>query len=134
MIGSTHAGGHTPEELETLFEDALLMHDRPALAALFEPGAVLDAGTAPGCRGAAIATAALSLWSGAHSYVADPRRVMQARDIALIVAARSIHVARRGTDGTWHYAVVSFGDARAHGAQHIGCTTNHAQSQGGLTP
>jgi hypothetical protein len=30
------AGGQTPEELETLLEDALLMHDAAALAQLFE--------------------------------------------------------------------------------------------------
>ena len=34
-------GARTPEELETLFEDAFVVRDRDALAQLFEDGAVL---------------------------------------------------------------------------------------------
>ena len=81
---ATWAGARTPEELETLFEDALLVRDRQALAALFEAGAVLVAGDGPPARGgAAIARLALAMWAGDGAYVADPRRVVQARDIAL---------------------------------------------------
>jgi hypothetical protein len=38
------AGAWTPEELETLLEDAFVLRDHQALAQLFEPGAVLVAG------------------------------------------------------------------------------------------
>lgn len=100
------ADARTPEELETLFEDALLIRDGQALAALFEEGAVLVTGRDDGIRGNAIAGSALALWDGYHAYVADPQRVIQARDIALIVAERGINVARRGSDGAWRYVIV----------------------------
>ena len=101
------AGARTPEELETLLEDALVIRDRDALLALFEGGAVLVVGDErPACGGEEIGRRALSAWDGDRTYVADPRRVMQARDIALIVAGRGINVARRDRDGTWRYAIV----------------------------
>jgi len=37
----------TPEELETLLEDAFVLHDPQALAQLFQPGAMLVAGGGP---------------------------------------------------------------------------------------
>ena len=37
-------GARTPEELETLLEDAFLLRDNAALVQLFEPTAVLIAG------------------------------------------------------------------------------------------
>ncbi len=37
-------GARTPEELETLLEDAFVLHDRQALAQLFQPGAMLVVG------------------------------------------------------------------------------------------
>jgi hypothetical protein len=49
---------------------------------------------------------ALATWSGDHAFVADPWRVMQARDIALIVGKGGVNVARRGRDGAWRYAIV----------------------------
>jgi hypothetical protein len=101
------AGARTPEELETLLEDALVVRDREALAELFETGAVLVAGDERPARGGEeIARLALATWAGNHTYVADPRRVMQARDIALIIAEQGINVLRRGRDGAWRYAVV----------------------------
>jgi hypothetical protein len=35
------AWARSPEELEMLFEDACVLHDREALAGLFDPGAVV---------------------------------------------------------------------------------------------
>jgi len=103
---SAAAGARTPEELDTLFEDALLVRDGATLAALFADGAVCVAGDGPPTRGAeAIAGLALALWDGGPSYVADPRRVVAARDLALIVAERAISVVRRGCDGTWRYVI-----------------------------
>jgi hypothetical protein len=101
------AGARTPEELETLFEDTLLLRDRQALAELFEDGAVLVMGDERSARGGEdIARLALGTWEGGRTYVADPQHVMQARDIALIVSERGVNVVRRGSDGTWRYAIV----------------------------
>lgn len=99
------AGARTPEELETLFEDALVTRDRHAVLALFEDGAVLDPGEhLPQARGVdQIATLAAALCQ--RTFVADPRRVLQARDTSLVVGERSISVARRGADGGWRYAI-----------------------------
>jgi hypothetical protein len=75
-------GARSPEELETLLEDALITSDTAALEALLEPCAVLI-----GSR-----------------YVAGRGQVFQARDTALIVAEDSIGVAVR-RDGRWRFAI-----------------------------
>lgn len=100
-------GARTPEELETLFEDAFLTRDREALTGLFEDGAVLIAGDRPqeARGGDEIARCATAMWERERMYVADPRRILQARDTALVVADRGINVARRGSDGAWRYAI-----------------------------
>jgi ketosteroid isomerase-like protein len=100
-------GARTPEELETLLEDAYVVRDRDALAQLFEDGAVLVAGSGrPEARaGSQIARFATAMWERDRTYLADPRRVLQARDTALVVAERAINVLRRGSDGTWRYAI-----------------------------
>jgi Domain of unknown function (DUF4440) len=100
-------GARTPEELETLLEDAFVLRDGAALAPLFEPGAVLAAGDGPWeTRGrAAIARVAAALWAGGRTYVAAPGRVLQARDTALVVGRWGVHVVRRGGDGAWRYAI-----------------------------
>jgi hypothetical protein len=100
------AGARTPEELETLFEDAFVIRDRAALAGLFEERAVLVAGDGRVARGSgAIARLATALWERDRTYVADPRQVVQARDLALILGEGAINVARRGGDGGWRYAI-----------------------------
>lgn len=65
----------TPEELETLFEDAFVVRDREALAELFEDGAVLVAGDGvPEARGGEeIARSATALWERDHTYLRDLR-------------------------------------------------------------
>jgi hypothetical protein len=99
-------GARTPEELETLLEDALVVRDRATLAALFEEGAVLVARDRQSAHGGdEIAGLALATWDGDRTYFADPWRVVQARGLALIVAEGAINVARRGDDGTWRYAI-----------------------------
>ena len=98
-------GARTPEELETLLEDAFVIRDGEALIELFENGAVLVGGDLPEARGEDIARFASALWDGDHTYVADPRRILQARDTALVVGDRGINVARRGRDGIWRYAI-----------------------------
>jgi hypothetical protein len=100
-------GARTPEELEMLFEDALVLRDHQALAELFEDGAVLAVGDErPAHGGEDIVRLALATWEGGQTYVADPQCVIQARDIALIVSERGINVVRRGSNGTWRYAIV----------------------------
>lgn len=113
---SDSGGARTPEELETLLEDSLIVGDGEALTALFEEWATLVAGNAPPARGRkAIACLALGIWGGDHAYVADLRRVVVARDTALILARRGIHVAHRDSDGAWRYTIVlhTEGDSNA---------------------
>jgi hypothetical protein len=100
-------GGQSPEELETLFEDAFVVRDRGALTQLFEDGAVLGAArdTDEARGGEQIANLAAALWDRDYSYLADPRRVLQARDTALVVGGRGINVVRRRADGRWLYAI-----------------------------
>ena len=74
---------------------------------MFTEGAVLAAAVGPhAARGAdEIGRLATALWESDRTYVAEPRRVVQARDIALVVADRAINVVRRGSDGAWRYAI-----------------------------
>jgi hypothetical protein len=100
-------GARTPEELETLLEDAFVLRDRLALVRLFEPAAVLAAGGGLGdARGhREIARLAAELWDSKRTYLADPRRVLQVRDTALVLGGRAINVVHRGGDGSWRYAI-----------------------------
>jgi hypothetical protein len=101
------AGARTPEELETLLEDAFVLHDQQALAQLFQPGAMLVVrGGLPEARGRRqIARVAAQLWDSQRLYLADPRRVLQVRDTALVLAGRTVNVVRRTDDGSWRYAI-----------------------------
>jgi hypothetical protein len=96
-----------------LFEDALLIRDPEALADLFAEGALLTTSDNRSARGGeAIARLALATSKGDDSYVADPQRIVQARDIALIVAERGANVLCRGPDGFWRYAIVLLLDSK----------------------
>ncbi len=100
------AGARTPEELDTLFEDAFVLRDRAVLDALFDDGAVLAEAGGVQARGAeAIGHALARLWDRDRTYVARPRRVLQARGTALVVADSGIHVLHRGRDGAWRSAI-----------------------------
>ena len=101
------ARARTPEELETLFEDAFVVRDDKALAPLFEDDAELVTGDGPreARGGEEIAQVATAMWEGDRTYVANPRRILQARNTALVVAERSINVVRRGDDGIWRYVI-----------------------------
>jgi hypothetical protein len=101
------SGASTPEELESLFEDAFLIGDADALSAMFDPGAVLvGPGGANEARGSLqIARRAVALCDRGYSYVADPRRVLQARATALVVAPAGVNVMHRDRDGCWRYAI-----------------------------
>ena len=97
----------TPEELEVLLEDALLTRDIDTLSAIFTEGAVLAVGEGrDAARGSEeIARLTTSLCENGRTYLAEPRRVVQARATALVLADRAINVARRGSDGTWRYTI-----------------------------
>jgi ketosteroid isomerase-like protein len=100
-------GARTPEELDTLLEDAFLMNDREAPVVLFAEGAVLRHAGGPEARGGqAIDQALADLWSQGCTYVACPGRVVRVRDTALLVSGSATHVLRRDRDGTWR-AVIS---------------------------
>ena len=100
-------GARTPEELETLLEDAFLNRDVRAVCDLFGPGAVLVAGTpAEEARGSErIGQLAEAILASDRSYIADPQRVVQARDTAVVLTHGGINVVRRGSDGGWRYAI-----------------------------
>jgi hypothetical protein len=95
----------TPEELETLFEDAFVTTDRTAIVRLFEDGAVLGAALGEARGGEQIGRLAVAMWEQDYRYLADPRRVLQARDTALVVGPRGINVVRRGGAAGWRYAI-----------------------------
>jgi hypothetical protein len=100
-------GASTPEELESLFEDAFMTRDRGALAELFDSGAVLVAGVeATEARGGReISQRTTAMCDRGYAYIADPRRVLQSREVTLVIAERAVNVMRRGRDGRWRYAI-----------------------------
>ncbi len=100
-------GARTPEELESLLEDAFVARDADALCEMFEEGAVLVAGARPReARGEeAIGRLARTLLEEDRTYLAEPRRVVQARDTALVFGSGGLNVVRRGGDGGWRYAI-----------------------------
>jgi hypothetical protein len=51
-----------------------------------------------------IARVAAQLWDAQRLYLAEPRRVLQVRDTALVLAGRAINVTRRD-NGSWRYAI-----------------------------
>jgi hypothetical protein len=104
------AGARSPEELEMLIEDAFLQRDRSVLDGLFDDGAFLTDGDGTSARGReAVGCALADLWDRDRTYVARPRHVLQARDMALLIADAGIHVLRRGEDGTWRAAISLLG-------------------------
>lgn len=99
-------GARTPEELDTLLEDAVLLGDRRALGELFAGDAVLGLGDGRERRGRADVVRALAdLGDGERTYVADTAQVVQAGDTALLIARAGSHVVQRGSDGAWRAAI-----------------------------
>jgi hypothetical protein len=101
------SGARTPEELDTLLEDALVMAGGASFAELFQAEAVL-ALRGGEARGERIVDLIAELGAREPAYVADPRRVLQAGDTALLVADRAITVMRRADDRRWRYAIALF--------------------------
>jgi hypothetical protein len=100
------AGGRTPEELETLLEDAIVLGDIEGLLTLFAPRGVLAGPvTAPAHGPTDIAQSARALISVGWAYVAEPMLVLQADRTALVVAPHALNVVRKGRDGLWRYEI-----------------------------
>lgn len=99
-------GGLTPEELETLLEDAILLGDADAVTGLFQPGGVLVVDTEGELRGQPqVPEAPSALRRHRPGYLATPRRVVRVRDMALMLGPDVVNLANRGNDGTWRYAI-----------------------------
>jgi hypothetical protein len=89
----------SPEELETLLEDAVLLGDQRAVLSLFGAGAVLITGprvTGPDKALAEFATL---------GYVAATRTITERRDLAVMVGDHAVNVSCRASDGVWRLAV-----------------------------
>lgn len=84
-------GPRTPEELESMLEDAVILEDSVAVEALFESGA-----SVPELVG--------------ESVVTRPVRIFQQRGLALVIG-HGVKVLRRAADGTWRCAIT---DHRRH--------------------
>jgi uncharacterized protein DUF4440 len=104
------AGAKTPEELDTLLEDAFVLRDRESVVALFDEAAVLVESGGLEARGTEdIVRAVAQLSARDRTYVARPARVLQAHGSALVLSDAGVHVLRRGGDGLWR-ATISFLD------------------------
>lgn len=91
----------SPEELETLLEDALVLRDDAAVEALFEPWDVLVAVAGSISRGR-VGTELLSR----QGYVASPRSVRVVSGAAVIVGEHAVTVSCRGPDRSWRLLAV----------------------------
>jgi len=101
-----HSEARTPEELETLLEDALVLGDPVALSGLFEPAAIV-AHSGRRAHGDQIATFLARLRGNGFTYVAEPHLVLRARNTALLVARDSISVVHRAADASWRFAITA---------------------------
>jgi hypothetical protein len=86
----------SPEELELLLEDAFVLRDDLAAAALFEDGGVLieRTGDARGPRHVAGLLAE-------RGYLASPSSVTVISDIAVVVGPQTVNISRRDPHGGW---------------------------------
>lgn len=101
---ATAGGARSPEELETLLEDASLMTDTEAMIVLFEPDALVLAPGGRIVRGhTAIAGAGKAL--APAGYFADPSSVLQAGNLALVLSAQAASVMRRSRSGSWRFVI-----------------------------
>ena len=96
----------SPEELETLLEDACLVGDLDAMADLFEGDAVLGYAnrSQPVTGRGDVAELIKDLREGGVSYLARRSAVVQSGSLALIINGAAVHVVRRSSSG-WHYLI-----------------------------
>jgi len=89
----------SPEELETLLEDAVLMGDETSVADLFAAGGVIVTGRRISDPDHAL-TELVKV-----GYVATPRTVSVKRNVAVVVGDDAVNVSFRGHDGSWRLLV-----------------------------
>ena len=99
-------GAASPEELETLLEDAFLIHDQRALYELFAGRAVLScANGGPDARGRPdIARRIGAIWEQGGGYLARAPHIVQTGPTALVLAGPAAHVVTR-SGGSWQYLI-----------------------------
>ncbi len=97
---------YTPEELEEFLEDAFVIGNSDAVAALFGETGVLAIGVTPPARGrSAIAEAAEAFWTRNGTHLAGGE-ILQARDTALVISPAALTVMRRDPQRRWRYEIV----------------------------
>lgn len=87
----------SPEELELLLEDALILQDDAAITDLYDERGVVICGS-----GCVQRHDALRLLSQLR-FLASPRSVTVVRDVAVVVGDHTVNVSCRGADGGWRY-------------------------------
>jgi hypothetical protein len=86
----------SPEELECLLEDALVLGDSAAVVALFEPGGVLVERSG-GIRG----TSRVARLLAAEGYLACPTSVTVVHNIGVVVGPSTVNISSRDPSGGW---------------------------------
>ena len=86
----------SPEELETLLEDALMLQDEAGAAALFEDGGVLVDGS-----GDVLARDQAAHVLARQNYVASPSSVTVVSNVAVVVGSQTVNVSCRAPGGGW---------------------------------
>ena len=99
----------SPEELDTLLEDAFVLRDRQALTRLFRADAVIGSTVRPlqVAGRTEIACTIGAIWEEGGNYVARPPRVLQTGTTALVIVEQTVHVVRRDRKG-WRYLISWF--------------------------
>ena len=90
----------SPEDLEFLLEDALVLRDGAAAAALFEDGGVLVERSGGVFEPSQVARLL------AERYLAAPSSVTVLRDIAVAVGPQTVNISRRDAGGGWRLVAV----------------------------
>ncbi len=103
----------SPEELELLLEDAILLGDAAAIDDLFTRGGTLAAGGLhPIGRGPEMFEMLLSWNERGPGYVGNSTAIVQAGRTALLIGRAAVSVARRSRDGSWRFAICSLPTVR----------------------
>jgi hypothetical protein len=110
-FAAMQTGARTPEELETLLEDAFVMRDHTAAAGLFERDAVIGSSETVQARGhALIVQLTQAMVAREQLFVAGSARVLQVRRTALMAGPSATSVAHRTLDGAWRYSITLLHD------------------------
>lgn len=115
------AGAKSPEELDSLFEDAFALRDGEAVGALFDPDGLVAPDAKAEVRGREqIRELVAGIWADDPAYTSEKARTLVAGDIALVIhdwklatadgaeGARSADVLRRDANGDWRYVIALF--------------------------